>query len=77
MQLRQVALGGVLAAALIVGGYTSPAAQAGGQASAVGAMAQPGRPAEAVFDGLHIWRNAAFNAVFDVLGALIAEAKQF
>jgi hypothetical protein len=77
MQLRQAALGGFLAAALIVGGYTSPAAQTGGQAPAVGAMAQLGRPASVVFDGLHTLRNAALDVVCDAFGALIAAAKQF
>ena len=77
MQLRQAALGGFLAAALIVGGYASPVAQAGGRPSAVGALAQPGRPAEAVFAGLHHWRNAALDVAFDVVGVLIAQVKQF
>jgi hypothetical protein len=76
MQVRQAALGGVLAAALIIGANASPAAPAGGQAS-VGAIAPIDRQTEAVFDGLHHFRNAALDVVFDAIGALIAQAKQF
>jgi hypothetical protein len=77
MTVRQAALGGFLAAALIFGANASPASQADGQASVAGAMAQLGWQTKVVSDGLRYCRNAALDVVFDVAGAVIAEAKQF
>jgi hypothetical protein len=76
MQVRQAALGGFLAAVLVFGAGVGPVAQAGSQASAVGAMAQISRPTEAVFDGLHHWRDAALDVAFDAFGAVMAQVRQ-
>jgi hypothetical protein len=77
MDTRQAAFGAFLAAVLVFGaGAASPASQADGQMSVSGAMGQLERQTEAVFDGLRHGRDVALNAVCDVFGALVAQAKR-
>lgn len=77
MITRQAVLGGFLAAALVFGSDASPVAQAGGQASVAGFTSPFGRQPETVRGELRTWRKTALDVVFDVYGAVIAQAKQF